>query len=315
MVTKTAIVIPMLDEIAHLESLLQALEKQTYTPDEIIFVDAGSTDGSLEFVLDWWEKHATKIENRRVISRDGAFPGEARNFGIKSTSSDWIAFLDCGIVPEQDWLEALIRCCEKGIKAVFGDCIFVPKGNRIAKLICALSYGGRKHWNVLAASMVHRSVFESIGDFREDLRSAEDIEWLGRFQGRYGEGFTCPKAKVTYSNFPETIAEAVVKWYLYARNTVRAGVLRRQQLIVCAIWTALIASFSIKMSGALLLILAYSALRGLGLPILRGGTRWIFSSLASLPLSLFLGLTLDFVKFVGFLTEYTFKLKAAALKT
>lgn len=305
-----AIVIPMLNESDNLEPLLKALANQTYQPNEIIFVDAGSIDGSPSLIRDWWESNGSKTVMCNVVSRQGAYPGAARNFGIQNASSDWIAFLDCGIVPDEEWLAALVRCADKGkMKGAFGVCRFMPKEPRISRAVCALSYGERKLWNVLPASMVHRSVFESIGGFREDLRSAEDIEWLMRFERHYGPRVTCKQALVTYDSFPGTVIEAIVKWFSYARNTVRAGVLKRQQAIVCMVWLAVILSFFIKWSMALAMLLAYTVIRGIVIPILRGGAERVLERPLNLLLALFLAFLLDLAKFSGFLTEYLSKLK------
>jgi glycosyltransferase involved in cell wall biosynthesis len=307
---KISVVIPMLNETSNLEPLLEALMNQTYQPDDIIFVDAGSTDGSPLLVVDWWKSNGSKAGACHVISRQGAFPGGARNFGIRTASSDWIAFLDCGIVPDENWLAALVQCADDGkAKAVFGVCRFVPKEDRMSQALCALSYGEGKLWNVLPASIVHRSVFESIGGFREELRSAEDIEWFKRFERRYGPRFTCKQAIVTYSNFPATLRKAVVKWFVYARNTVRAGVWIRHQLIVCAVWFMVIGVSFINWGTALVVLFAYTATRGVLTPLYRNGVRQVLGRPSTLLLTYLVGFVLDLAKLSGFLTEYLYKLK------
>ena len=314
MTAGVSIVIPMLNEAANLRPLLEALENQTYKPYQVIFVDAGSTDGSPTIITDWRKNHASGSGIYRIISRHGAFPGAARNLGIKESSSEWIAFLDCGIVPDKEWLAALIACRDKTSGGVFGVCRFVPKGGWIPQALCVLSYGGGKLWRVLPASIVHRSTFDLIGNFREDLRSAEDIEWFNRFKKQYSQRKRCDEARVTYSNFPGTLREAVLKWFVYARNTVRAGVLWRQQVAISLAWIMVFTSIFINLSVTLIILITYSAFRGFLIPVLRGGSPWILASRKNIFLTPFLGLVLDFVKFCGFLIEYLSRLKRVGTK-
>ena len=125
----------------------------------------------------------------------------------------------------------------------------------------------------------------------------------------YGSRLICQQALVTYSNFPRNVREAVVKWFVYARNTVRAGVLKKQQIMVCIVWFAVILSFFIKWSMALAMLLAYTVIRGIVIPILRGGAERVLERPSNLLLALFLAFLLDLAKFSGFLTEYLSKLK------
>jgi hypothetical protein len=80
----------------------------------------------------------------------------------------------------------------------------------------------------IASTLIHREVFERLGGFPEDLRSAEDLLWM---------------RKVIASEFAIAYApDAVVHWQLqpnlwrtfkrfakYARNNIRAGLWREWQ--------------------------------------------------------------------------------------
>ncbi len=51
---RITLVVPMLNEARTLPDLLSTLKAQTRRPDELIFVDAGSSDGSADLVRQWW---------------------------------------------------------------------------------------------------------------------------------------------------------------------------------------------------------------------------------------------------------------------
>ncbi len=60
---------------------------------EIILIDDGSKDGSIEFCKEWSEKH-DKIFFFQHEGGGNKGRGETRNFGIKKASHEFIAFLD-----------------------------------------------------------------------------------------------------------------------------------------------------------------------------------------------------------------------------
>lgn len=101
---KTAVIIPVKNEITGLDALIQSLLPQIKPSDEIIFVDAGSTDGTLEFL-----KHTAKLhpDTIKIVKSPGSYPGAARNAGITSTDAEIIAQIDGGNIPGENWLQEL----------------------------------------------------------------------------------------------------------------------------------------------------------------------------------------------------------------
>ncbi len=87
-----SIIIPVYNKEKYLKKCLKSLIKQDLVSDEyeIICIDDGSTDGSLNILNDY----ANKYNNITVISQDNHGVSAARNVGIKKASGDYITFVD-----------------------------------------------------------------------------------------------------------------------------------------------------------------------------------------------------------------------------
>lgn len=310
MTAPVSIVIPVLNEIETLQHLFRGLECQTLRPKEIIFVDAGSLDGSREVISEWWKIRGWEGTACRIIRRNGALPGAARNAGIEEAGEEWVAFLDAGIVPEPDWLyRLLIFAGEKNANGVFGVCRFEGSGT-IGRAVCALSYGHGAVRPVLPASLFRRNVFGDTGLFRTDLRAGEDVLWMKSFIAHYPPKYVCGNAVVHYWKFPESASAAARKWYVYGINAALADLFVRQQRVYFLFFGLL--SFIFLFSVALGIIAAalYVLMRSVIVPALRASSVcWWKGEPAALLMTFFLGPLLDASKVCGFLTGHLMKYK------
>lgn len=76
---------------------------QTYPDWELILVDDGSTDGSINVL----REYETKDSRIKVIHQDNLGPGLARNKGIENTVGDHIVFIDSDDVIKTNYFEKL----------------------------------------------------------------------------------------------------------------------------------------------------------------------------------------------------------------
>lgn len=97
-----SIVIPSYNRRSSLERLLDALAQQTCgnSEFEVIVVDDGSTDGSIEAVRERQSLYAL-----RVITQQHAGPAEARNRGVADAQGALILFLDDDVVPRSSLIQ------------------------------------------------------------------------------------------------------------------------------------------------------------------------------------------------------------------
>ena len=108
-------VIPARNEKSVLGECLEALNTQTYIPEEIIIVDDGSTDGTLEwlterFQLHFKENYAKSLvqSNLRVIRKEQSGKADSLNFGWQKAESEVVVTIDADTVLEPD---AMLEVC------------------------------------------------------------------------------------------------------------------------------------------------------------------------------------------------------------
>ena len=294
------LVVPILNEIESLPDLLQGLKFQTLRPDEIIFSDAGSVDGSSTYIEEWWRREGWDGASCRVLQLPGAMPGVGRNAGVRAARNGWVAFIDGGISPESDWLEQLCRYADANQSAaVFGMCHFSATAS-FSKAVCGLSYGHGALHAVIPASLFARRIFTEIGEFPSQLRAGEDLVWVGAFQARYGVREVCIEARVNYTHFPLNWSQAARKWRITELHCVLAGVRTCQQALYLFGLPSLYAFALVGNSTGIALFLAYLLVRGVIDPILRSSDRpWWGQQPAAAVIALPLAAALDIAKWLG----------------
>lgn len=112
-----SLIIPVYNVEDYLQKALESIENQTFKNYEVIIIDDGSTDNSVEIIKKFCEKN----ENFRFIKQANKGPAEARNQGISICKGEYIAFMDSDDYLEPNFLEILynqaiknnadISCC------------------------------------------------------------------------------------------------------------------------------------------------------------------------------------------------------------
>lgn len=91
---KFSVVCPTYNSEKFIINTLETLLAQKEKPYEIIMVDDGSTDNTIN-ILNEYQKKFYKINiNFIIIKNKHNGPGHARNTGIQKSNGNWIAFLD-----------------------------------------------------------------------------------------------------------------------------------------------------------------------------------------------------------------------------
>src|SRR5687767_3522938 len=82
-----SVVIPTYNRTALLRRTLESVWRQTFTDFEVIVVDDGSTDGTVDYLR-------SLGGHVRWLTQPNSGPGAARNLGASVASAEYVAFLD-----------------------------------------------------------------------------------------------------------------------------------------------------------------------------------------------------------------------------
>ncbi len=172
---------PMLREAVH--SVLQ----QTWRPIEIIIVDDGSTDDTLDVANDLMRQHPGVVH---VIRKPNGGPGPAREAGRQSANGEFIQYLDSDdrLLPDKFavQVEALRRHPECGI--AYGHTRLIDAEGRVLK--SPFKWTARElpylfpallvdRWWCTHTPLYRRTLTDAMGPW-SDLRYSQDWEYDAR---------------------------------------------------------------------------------------------------------------------------------------
>ena len=188
-----SVVIPTCNRADLILRALASVRAQTRPPTEVLVVDDGSTDATVERVRAAFPEVTLLEQKNRGVSA-------ARNAGIQKARGTWIALLDS----DDEWLPQKL---ERQLRATENDndndndndtflChtdeIWIRDGRRVNPMKKHQKYGGRIFERCLplcvispSSVLLHRSLFQTIGLFDEDLPVCEDYDLWLRVTARY----------------------------------------------------------------------------------------------------------------------------------
>lgn len=182
-----SVVIPTFDRASVLPRALDSVVRQTRSPAEVIVVDDGSTDDTAELV----ERRFPSVRLLRQVNRGVS---AARNRGIEASESEWIALLDS----DDEWwprkLERQMSALKERpeLRVCHTDEIWIRHGRRVNQRRIHAKHGGWIFEHCLprcamspSSIVIHRSVFDEVGMFDEELPACEDYDLWLRICSRY----------------------------------------------------------------------------------------------------------------------------------
>lgn len=123
-----SIIIPFYNNVTNIGKSIEGAISQLGYGDEIICIDDGSTDGSLDIVKNF----ANKDNRIKFFIQQNLGPGVARNVGIKAARGEYIAFLDADdYYPSKNILSRLYAVAKENNALICGGSFMTDNNGRI----------------------------------------------------------------------------------------------------------------------------------------------------------------------------------------
>jgi len=175
--TLVSVVIPIFNGMPYIVDAVASVLAQSHRRLELILVDDGSSDGSLDRI------RAFSDFRIRWLSQANSGTASARNQGLRQGRGDLVAFLDQDDLwlPEKLHLQLQAMTLDPSVDLVLGHLWQgrFPAGSTPAA--CLADRSGRRLAGYLPSTLLmRRSLLEGVGEFREDQQLAESFEWFVR---------------------------------------------------------------------------------------------------------------------------------------
>lgn len=191
-----SVVIPLYNKEKAIVDTLRSVLTQTCTDFEVVVVDDGSTDNSLNVVRSF-VKSIRPSFIIRIIHKGNGGVSSARNRGIKEAKCDYIALLDGDDLWEPTFLEEQVKLIRDFPEAaMWGVNTAFIKGGETHKWEQGMgdgfrgyveNYFGTKHNDLFCSSsvVIRKEVFDVVGYFDERINSSEDLDMWYRIILKY----------------------------------------------------------------------------------------------------------------------------------
>jgi|25_taG_2_1085351.scaffolds.fasta_scaffold00113_23 glycosyltransferase involved in cell wall biosynthesis len=203
-----SIVIPVLNEERYLAACLTSLMSLRYPKDrhEILLVDNGSTDRTLEIARGFEEVSIHVKENAKV--------GAVRNYGVQKAKGSVIVFLDSDCVVSPDWLTDGIRKLTANPGSVAGGHYLLREDPSWLEKYWILTSSGRKNprTSLLGGCIfIPKAIFEKVGGFDEHLNAGEDNDLTVRLRSEQYQVEIDPSLSVVHLGYPSRIRPFIAR--------------------------------------------------------------------------------------------------------
>lgn len=224
-----SIIIPTFNEQRDIENCIKSLKQQTYQPLEIIIVDDGSKDKTLNILK--------KIQGIKVYKQGHFGPGSARNRGAMKAKGKMFIFVDADMTFDKRFIDKLTKPIrEKKAIGTFSKEEYVSNTENRWSTNWSINRGwkqGRMHsakypdkQKVFRAILAHK--FLEVGGFDEKMGYTDDWSLSKKL---HTEAINAPGA-IFYHRNPDSLKEAFAQSKWMAKRPYKLWILGRTLALI-----------------------------------------------------------------------------------
>lgn len=178
-----SVVMPVYNTKSYLREAIESILTQTFNDFELIIINDGSTDGSIDVI----ENYASLDKRIKVVSRENRGISATRNEGVSLSSGKYIAWMDSDDISTSERLAIQYSYMEKtpDVLAIgTGVRLIDPDSDDLCEWkmpethddIDDFHMQGKGGAITFPSSMIRRSAINAAGGFRKDIVAAEDMD-------------------------------------------------------------------------------------------------------------------------------------------
>lgn len=187
---RVSVILPVFNAVRTVAEAIESIDSQTFRDFEIVAVDDGSRDDSLQALA----LYAGRV---RILRQENRGPSAARNHGVRESSGELLAFLDADDRWRPEMLATTVAVLDANLAAVMAYCDVAVIDSEGRPLMTGLASDPGspsvadmldRLWPIMPSGvLIRRSALAAAGGWPERLTSFEDVYlWLAlREQGEF----------------------------------------------------------------------------------------------------------------------------------
>ena len=222
-----SVIIPTYNRSLLIIEAINSVIAQTYTNWELLIVDDGSTDGTVEAVR--------KIIDDRISIITLPHTGNisnVRNAGVKQSKGEWLAFLDSDdlwlpeklalqmetlLQQKKRWVYGLYEYIDKNGKTIYNSYEkFAPYAGHVVKEVLLAKTG-----ITICSLVIEKKLFDEIGGFLPHLKTKEDYEFFLRLALK-AEAAIIEKIILQIRDHPNRTYKSIAYSYEFSTSAYRS---------------------------------------------------------------------------------------------
>jgi len=239
---KVSLITTVLNAGGNVDRFLQTVAAQTRQPDEVVVVDGGSTDGTLQ--------ELRRAEGITLIEEPGASIARGRNVAIAAAEHDVIAVSDADCVLEPDWLERLLEPIGSGADVAMGAYRPITE-TFFHRCLAAVNLPDPDEWDEATFMPSGRSVafrrqaIEAAGGYPEWLAIGEDMYVNLRWR-ELGLDMRLAREAVVWWRLRPDLRSTWTQYFRYARGDAIASMYPERHALRFATYGGALYAFGSK---------------------------------------------------------------------